>query len=131
MKKQQEVREMNSITYSFVDGTKQVQPINKEVYFGERGRKRSFYEILDVFKSTASDKGAINFTIDAETENTIERPVNESFTAKEKYRAKKDYKEFKKNTAVFSKERSKFLAYIADKFSGKLRFNLVQVGMLK
>lgn len=121
---------MNTITYSFADGTKQVQPVNKEVYFAERGRKRSFNEILEVFKSTASDKKAISFTIDADEETVFNVEEKVTFTAKERYNAKRDYREYKKNVEVFSKEKNKFLAYLADKFSGKLRFNLTQVGTL-
>ena len=125
-----QVREMNTITYSFADGTKQVQPINKEVYFAERNRKRSFAEILEIFKSTASDKKAVSFVIDADEEFTVNKEVKETFTAKERYNAKRDYREFRKNVVEFSKDRNKFIGYLTDKLSGKLKFNLTGLAML-
>lgn len=133
MKKQQNL-EMDSVTYSFVDGTKQVQPINKEAFFADhRGRKRSRYDIVAILEQNGLDRGATSYTIDADTDNvTNDIDLGQSFTAKERYNAKRDFIEFKKgNPQDFHKERVQLINRLSDGLSKRLRFNLVNLAFLK
>lgn len=50
---------LSTVTYHFEDGTKQVSQINKQIYYDEKGRKRSIEQIEKVFTDTAHDLGAI------------------------------------------------------------------------
>jgi len=125
------VTELTSVTYNFADGTKQVQPINKGIYIGERNKKRSYDEVINVLRTTSLDKGAVSFTIDSESNDTIEVVKEEYFTAKERYNAKRDYIEFKsKNPQEFFKQQQRFRAEMTDKLKRRLRFNLTNLSYL-
>jgi len=53
-----------TVTYLFKDGTKQVANINKEVFYSEKtGREKDLNNILNIFKTTCHDIGAISFQI--------------------------------------------------------------------
>jgi len=131
---------MTTVTYQFANGAKQAQPINVgETYFNPNFRhpktKKLGMErpIKELFAETANDIHAIGFTIDAEDAQPIVVEVNESaFTAKEKYQAKRDHKEFQKNNpAGFKKSLLQFQAELADRFSkGRVRFNIKQNGII-
>lgn len=129
MKKQQQ--ELTTVTYNFKDNTKVVQHIGKNIHFDERGRKRSIGEIMNIFHTTAWDKGAISFTLDAESSEEIDNTKEIHFTSKERYNAKRDYKEFKKrNPEAFRKENNKFINELMDKLTRRLRFNLTNLDRL-
>lgn len=132
MKKQQNL-EMDSITYSFADGTKQVQPINKEIFIADhRGRKRSHSEVITILEQNGIDRGAISYTIDADTDSVVDSTVVEQhYTTKERYNAKRDFKEFKKGNPVeFQKERVQMINRLSDGLSKRLRFNLTNLAFL-
>lgn len=125
--------EMDTVTYSFADGTKQVQPINKEAFFSDnKGKIRSSNEMFELFKQTGLDRGAVSFTIDADTEEQIiNNSVEQHYTFKERYNAKRDYKEFKKNNPEqFHKERVKLINQLSDGLSKRLKFNLTNLSYL-
>jgi len=128
--KTKELEEITSVTYSFADGTKVVQPINKEVFVDYKGRKKSINEVLQVFHTTALDKKATSFTLDGDVEDAI--VVNEQhFTTKERKNAKRDYAEFKAmNSVGFFKEQQKFRSELIDKLSKRVRFNLTKLSNL-
>lgn len=52
--------EGGTITYIFENGSKQVQEINKNVFFNEKERKRDSKEILEIFQTIGHDLGAIS-----------------------------------------------------------------------
>lgn len=47
----------------FREGTKQVCPINKQMFYGERGTSISLTEVLNVFRDTVRDRGAKRFIL--------------------------------------------------------------------
>jgi len=57
------MNELNTVTYHFADGTKQVSAINNQVLVNEKGRARSEEQINEVFKDTMHDLGAISFEL--------------------------------------------------------------------
>lgn len=126
--------ELTTVTYNFADGTKVVQPINKECFLDEKGRRKSINQVMDVFKDTMFDKGAISFSVEGDNEEV--KLVKElHFTPNERKVAKRDYKEFRKrNPAGFFKARNGFISEIVDKFNkvdlSKLRFNLKGISQL-
>ena len=52
--------EGGSIAYIFENGSRQVQEINKSVFFNEKGRKRDAKEILEIFQTIGHDLGAVS-----------------------------------------------------------------------
>ena len=88
---------MNTITYTLENGTKIVQPINKQAFVNEKGRQRTEAEMHKLFADTAWDKRAIKYTIDSETDESIGTTKEIHFTKNEKKIAKRDYKDFKQS----------------------------------
>lgn len=132
MKKQQNL-EMDTITYSFADGTKQVQPINKEIFIADhKGRKRSHNEVIDILRQNGIDRGAISHIIDADTDTSDSIVIEkETFTSQERYNAKRDHREFKANNPeVYHKERAKLINQLSDGLAKRLRFNLTNLSFL-
>jgi len=122
------VENLTSVTYSFVDGTKVVSPVSKGALVDNRNKKRSYSEMIVLFQQSSWDKGAISFTLDAEEESIVNNTKEIYFTSKERKYAKKDYKDFKSsNPQEFFKQQQKFRAELIDKLSNKLRFNLTKV----
>lgn len=52
---------LTTVTYYFENGAKQVSNINNHIYKDEKGRTRSKEQIIEIFKATAWDLGAIKF----------------------------------------------------------------------
>ena len=71
---------MNTITYTLENGTKIVQPINKESFINEKGRKRTEVEMHKLFADTAWDKRAVKYTIDSETDESVATEKELHFT---------------------------------------------------
>ena len=88
---------MNTVTYTLENGTKIVQPINKQAFVNEKGRQRTEAEMHKLFADTAWDKRAIKYTIDSETDESIGTTKEIHFTKNEKKIAKRDYKDFKQS----------------------------------
>ena len=88
---------MNTITYTLENGTKIVQPINKQSFVNEKGRLRTEAEMHKLFADTAWDKRAVKYTIDSETDESIATEKELHFTKNERKVAKRDYKDFQKS----------------------------------
>ena len=86
-----------TVTYQLENGTKIVQPINKQAFVDEKGRKRTEVQLHKLFTETAWDKRAISYTIDSETDNTIVVEKEIHFTKNAKKVAKRDYNDFKQS----------------------------------
>ena len=88
---------MNTITYTLENGTKIVQPINKQALINEKGRNRTEADMHKLFADTAWDKRAVKYTIDSETDESIATEKELHFTKNERKVAKRDYKDFQKS----------------------------------
>ena len=86
-----------TVTYTLENGTKIVQPINKQAFVNEKGHQRTEAEMCKLFADTAWDKKAISYTIDSETNESIVKEKEVHFTKDERKIAKRDYKEFQKS----------------------------------
>lgn len=53
--------ELNTVTYHFENGSKQVSNIGNAVLFDEKKRKRSKEQLDKVFSDTCHDLGAIKY----------------------------------------------------------------------
>lgn len=101
-----------TVTYTLENGTKIVQPINKQAFVNEKGRLRTEAEMHKLFADTAWDKRAVKYTIDSETNESIVAEKEIHFTKNERKVAKRDYKEmvrsnslgFKHSLRVFQKQ---------------------------
>ena len=129
--KNQEITLGDSVTYNFADGTKVVQPITKEGLLNIKGNKKSLQDIHDMLSTTMIDKGAISYAINADSNEVITSNDDLHFTAKERYNAKKDYKDFQKeNPAGFANSLKQFRAMVIDKFTNtkmKVRMNVTVI----
>ena len=88
---------MNTVTYTLENGTKIVQPINKDCLVNEKGRLRTEGDLHKLFADTAWDKRAVKYTIDSETDESIDTTKEIHFTKNERKVAKRDYKDFQKS----------------------------------
>ena len=88
---------MNTITYTLENGTKIVQPINKESFVNHKGNPVSEATLHQLFSDTAWDKRAVKYTIDSETDESIATEKEIHFTKNERKVAKRDYKDFMKS----------------------------------
>ena len=86
-----------TVTYTLENGTKIVQPINKECFVNQKGNKISESALHQLFSDTAWDKRAIKYTIDSETNESITTEKEIHFTKNERKVAKRDYKDFMKS----------------------------------
>ena len=86
-----------TVTYQLENGTKIVQPISKQAFVNEKGRQRTEAEMHKLFADTAWDKRAVKYTIDSETDESIDTTKEIHFTKNEKKIAKRDYKDFQKS----------------------------------
>ena len=89
-----------TVTYTLENGTKIVQPINKQAFVNEKGRLRTEDEIHKLFADTAWDKRAVKYTIDSETNESVATEKELHFTKNERKVAKRDYKEFQKSNSL-------------------------------
>ena len=116
---------MNTITYTLENGTKIVQPINKEVFINERGRKRTEAEMHKLFSDTAWDKGAVKYVIDSETDESIATEKEIHFTKNEIKVAKRDYKDFQKsNPNGFKQSLKSFQKQFVDSVTNSRRIKM-------
>lgn len=129
--KNQEITPGDTIVYNLENNVKIVQPINKQAFVNEKGRQRSHQDMINLFLDTAWDKRAKSFTLNSESVNTEIQTVEPEFTKKEKYNAKRDYKEFQKtNPNGFNNSLKQFKAMVVDKFINtkmKIRMNVTVV----
>ena len=116
---------MNTITYTLENGTKIVQPINKQSFVNEKGRKRTEAEMHKLFADTAWDKRAIKYTIDSETDESITTEKEIHFTKNERKVAKRDYKDFQKsNPKGFNQSLSNFQRQFIDAITHNKRIRM-------
>ena len=121
---------MNTITYTLENGTKIVQPINKECFVNEKGRRKTEAEMHKLFADTAWDKRAVKYTIDSETNESIATEKEIHFTKNEKKIAKRDYKDFiKSNPNGFKQSLKSFQKQFVDSVTNcrRIRMNISNV----
>lgn len=121
---------MNTITYTLENGTKIVQPINKQAFVNEKGRQRTEAEMHKLFAETTWDKGAVKYTIDSETNESVATEKELHFTKNERKVAKRDYRDFKRSNALnFKFSLRAFQRQFVDAFvnNKRSRFNIGKV----
>jgi arginyl-tRNA--protein-N-Asp/Glu arginylyltransferase len=131
--KNQEITPGDTIVYNLVNNVKVVQPINKQAFVNEKGRQRTHQDMINLFSDTAFDKRAESFTLNSESVVNEVQTFEPEFTAKERYNAKKDYKDFKKeNPNGFNNSLKQFRAMVTDKFANtkmRVRMNVTVIGV--
>ena len=116
---------MNTVTYTLENGTKIVQPINKQAFVNEKGRQRTEAEMRKLFADTAWDKRAVKYTIDSETDESIDTTKEIHFTKNERKVAKRDYKDFQKsNPKGFNQSLSNFQRQFIDAVTHNKRIRM-------
>ena len=116
---------MNTITYTLENGTKIVQPINKQAFVNEKGRNRTEAEMHKLFADTAWDKRAVKYTIDSETDESIDTTKEIHFTKNERKVAKRDYKDFiKSNPNGFKQALRSFQKQFVDSVTNSRRIKM-------
>ena len=121
---------MNTITYTLENGTKIVQPINKQAFVNEKGRVRTEAQMHQLFEDTAWDKGAVKYVIDSEDGGGIVVTKEIHFTKNERKVAKRDYKDFKKsNPNGFKQSLKSFQKQFVDSVTNckRIRMNISNV----
>ena len=121
---------MNTVTYTLENGTKIVQPINKECFVNHKGNPVSEATLHQLFSDTAWDKRAIKYTIDSETDESIDTTREIHFTKNEKKIAKRDYKDFQKsNPNGFKQSLKSFQKQFVDAVTNckRIRMNIGNV----
>ena len=121
---------MNTITYTLENGTKIVQPINKECFVNQKGNKISESALHQLFSDTAWDKRAIKYTIDSETNESVATEKEIHFTKNARKVAKRDYKEFQKSNSLgFKHSLRAFQKQFVDALTNnkRIRFNIGNV----
>ena len=119
-----------TVTYTLENGTKIVQPINKQAFVNEKGRLRTEAEMHKLFADTAWDKRAVKYTIDSETDESIDTTKEIHFTKNERKIAKRDYKDFQKsNPKGFNQSLSNFQRQFIDAITHnkRIRMNISNV----
>ena len=121
---------MNTVTYTLENGTKIVQPINKECFINHKGNPVSEATLHKLFADTAWDKRAVKYTIDSEDGGGIVVTKEIHFTKNEKKVAKKDYNDFKQsNPNGFKQSLKTFQKQFVDAVtnSRRIRMNIGNV----
>ena len=121
---------MNTITYTLENGTKIVQPINKQALVNEKGRLRTEAEMHKLFAETACEKSAVKYTIDSEDGGGIVVTKEIHFTKNERKVAKRDYKDFiKSNPNGFKQSLKSFQKQFVDAVTHnkRIRMNISNV----
>ena len=119
-----------TVTYTLENGTKIVQPINKQAFVNEKGRLRTESEMHKLFADTAWDKRAVKYTIDSETDESITTEKELHFTKNERKVAKRDYKDFQKsNPNGFKQSLKSFQKQFVDAITQnkRIRMNISNV----
>ena len=116
---------MNTVTYTLENGTKIVQPINKQSFVNEKGRLRTQAEMHKLFEDTTWDKRAVKYTIDSETNESIDTTKEIHFTKNERKVAKRDYKDFQKsNPNGFKQSLKSFQKQFVDAITHNKRISM-------
>ena len=116
---------MNTVTYTLENGTKIVQPINKQAFVNEKGRRKTEAEMHKLFSDTAWDKRAIKYVIDSETDESIATEKELHFTKNERKVAKRDYKDFQKsNPNGFKQSLKSFQKQFVDSVTNSRRIKM-------
>ena len=121
---------MNTITYTLENGSKIVQPINKECFVNQKGNKISESALHQLFSDTAWDKRAVKYTIDSETNESVTTEKEIHFTKNERKVAKRDYKDFiKSNPNGFKQSLKSFQKQFVDSVTNcrRIRMNINNV----
>jgi hypothetical protein len=122
---------MNTVTYTLANGAKIMQPINKQAFVDEKGRNRTEAEMHKLFADTAWDKGAVKYTIDSETNESVVKEKELHFTKNARKVAKRDYKDFKRSNSLgFKHSLRVFQRQFVDAFVNnqkRSRFNIGKV----
>lgn len=121
---------MNTVTYTLENGTKIVQPINKECFVNHKGNPVSEATLHQLFSDTAWDKRAVKYTIDSETDESIATEKELHFTKNERKVAKRDYKDFQKsNPNGFKQSLKSFQKQFVDSVTNcrRIRMNISNV----
>ena len=121
---------MNTVTYTLENGTKIVQPINKECFVNHKGNPVSEATLHQLFADTAWDKRAVKYTIDSETDESIDTTKEIHFTKNERKVAKRDYKDFQKsNPNGFKQSLKTFQKQFVDSVTNcrRIRMNISNV----
>lgn len=119
-----------TVTYTLENGTKIVQPINKECFVNQKGNKISESALHQLFSDTAWDKRAVKYTIDSETNESITTEKEIHFTKNERKVAKRDYKDFmKSNPNGFKQSLKSFQKQFVDAITHnkRIRMNISNV----
>ena len=119
-----------TVTYTLENGTKIVQPINKECFVNHKGNPVSEATLHQLFSDTAWDKRAVKYTIDSETNESIDTTREIHFTKNEKKIAKRDYKDFQKsNPNGFKQSLKSFQRQFVDAVTNckRIRMNIGNV----
>ncbi len=119
-----------TVTYTLPNGTKVAQPITKNAFFDIKGRKRNEAQLHKLFQETAWDKGAVSYTVDSDTDETVIAVKEVHFTKNEKKVAKRDFKEFQKsNPNGFKQSLKLFQRQFVDALSKnkRVRMNITNV----
>ena len=119
-----------TVTYTLENGTKIVQPINKECFVNQKGNKISESALHQLFSDTAWDKRAIKYTIDSETNESVTTEKEIHFTKNERKVAKRDYKDFQKsNPNGFKQSLKSFQKQFVDSVTNcrRIRMNINNV----
>ena len=119
-----------TVTYTLENGTKIVQPINKQAFVNEKGRRKTEAEMHKLFADTAWDKRAVKYTIDSETDESIDTTKEIHFTKNERKVAKRDYKDFiKSNPNGFKQSLKSFQKQFVDSVTNcrRIRMNISNV----
>ena len=116
---------MNTVTYTLENGTKIVQPINKQAFVNEKGHRKTEAEMHKLFADTAWDKRAVKYTIDSETDESIVTEKELHFTKNERKIAKRDYKDFiKSNPNGFKQSLKSFQKQFVDSVTNSRRIKM-------
>ena len=119
-----------TVTYTLENGTKIVQPINKQSFVNEKGRRKTEAEMHKLFADTTWDKGAVKYTIDSETNESVTTEKEIHFTKNERKVAKRDYKDFmKSNPNGFKQSLKSFQKQFVDAITHnkRIRMNISNV----
>lgn len=119
-----------TVTYTLENGTKIVQPINKECFVNQKGNKISESALHQLFSDTAWDKRAVKYTIDSETNESVTTEKEIHFTKNERKVAKRDYKDFiKSNPNGFKQSLKSFQKQFVDSVTNcrRIRMNISNV----
>jgi hypothetical protein len=96
--------EITTVTYNFSDGSRVVQPINKQAMFDERKKKKTITQLWVLFQQTCWDKRAVSFVIDSEVNGVIKSEKEIHFSVLDKKLAKFQHKMNQKNVSIKSKK---------------------------